>query len=416
MEWKPPDSMDDLGVRSHLLPGGNLISAVLNREVMALADRGGASNLVGDRWAALCALQAANWAGQVRPVPGSDDGLQIAQVLRLDDTPAVAATASRRGLQNPDLLFIGMRNEVPTIQAADAKFSVETARSKQVSPAVVEGLLGLRDLLPNLLGHITADPALVPGVFLCPDYPLTHHMLHRRQGILRTTVRTDEVVFVPAPPKLFFEPLQGSRVMVTLAAADDLPVQIDHSLLAALYYFRLARAAIGCWLDGAKPLLLHDDRLVADEAAVRAEAETRRAQASSACDLVLTWNDDVQAVRAQRAAVDQVATLPLLNRELRARVVSLAETSGVEPPSLNQVRRRLSAWYRGQLRDQIGPLPPPVADFPRRLEEIGRLGAALAPQFERETERVVAELVAARLPTEKPALGRSPVVSLASDE
>jgi len=413
---EPRGLMGERIVQSPLLPGGNLIAAVLNREVMGLADRGGASNLVGDRWATICALHAADWTGQVRPVPGSEAGLRVDQVLRLDDTPAVAATASKRGLQNPDLLLIGTRGETPTIQAADAKFSVETARSKQVSPAVVDGLLGLRDLLPDLIGHLAREPSLVPGVFLCPDYPLTHHMLRRRHGILRTTVRTDEVVFVPAPPRLFFEPLQGSRVMQTLAMVDDLPVRLDRSLLASLYYFRLARAAIGCWLDGTKPLLLHDDRLAIDEAAVRAETEFRRLRAHSAFDLVLSWNLDVQAVRSQRAAVDQVAALPLLNRELRAKVASLAEQAGGHPPSLNQVRRRLSHWYRGQLREQIGPLSPPVSDFPRRLEEIGRFGATLGPRLEHETERVISELAGAASQGVHPPRVRPPVASLSGEK
>ena len=41
--------------RSPLLPGGDLVSALFDREVMGLADRGGASNLIGDRWADIAA-------------------------------------------------------------------------------------------------------------------------------------------------------------------------------------------------------------------------------------------------------------------------------------------------------------------------------------------------------------------------
>ena len=41
--------------RSPLLPGGDLVSALFDREVMGFADRGGASNLVGDRWADIAA-------------------------------------------------------------------------------------------------------------------------------------------------------------------------------------------------------------------------------------------------------------------------------------------------------------------------------------------------------------------------
>src|SRR3954453_8343658 len=142
-------------VRSPLLPGGDLISAVLDREVMALADRGGARGLVGSRSAHLCAEWAESWCGKPSHVPdGSDSPLTVERVARLDARPEIAKSASKRGLQNPDLLFLGRRNGSPVIQAADAKFSVETARSKQVSPGVVEALLAIDDLLLPLTGDL----------------------------------------------------------------------------------------------------------------------------------------------------------------------------------------------------------------------------------------------------------------------
>ena len=138
--------------RSPLLPGGDLVSALFDREVMGLADRGGASNLIGDRWADIAAEHAATWIGTERRLHADDqDPLRIVRVDRLDATPAVAAAASKRGLQNPDLLLIGQRGDQQAIQAADAKFSVETARSKQVSPEVVLGLMELRNHVPGIL-------------------------------------------------------------------------------------------------------------------------------------------------------------------------------------------------------------------------------------------------------------------------
>jgi len=389
---------DDRIVRSPLLPGGDLIAAVLDRELMALADRGGASNLVGDRWADICADHAAGWVDRDRPVPDDDPTpLRVARVLRLDDTPAVAAAASKRGLQNPDLLLVGTRDGAATVQAADAKFSVETARAKQVSGAVVDALLGLRDLLPELGRGLGADNwATLPGVFLCPNYPLTHLMMRRRQGILRVTVRPDEVVLVPAPAGAFFAPLAGSSVMDPLAGVDRLPIRTDESLLAGLYYFRLARAAVGCWLDATKPLLLHNDRPEFDEVAVHDEAATRAITARGAYDLVRRWHADVDAVRAQRTAVGQVAALPMLSRDLRDLIGRLATEAGAEPPSVNQVRRRLEGWYRGQLRERVGPLLPPVADLPAALTDVAKVGAEVGPALPVEAARIIRELVAER--------------------
>lgn len=400
---------DDRIVRATVLPGGDLVAAVLNRDVMSLADRGGASNLVGDRWADLCAEHALAWHGQTVPVPDGDDiPLTVERVVRLDATPQIAAAASRRGLQNPDLLLIGHRAGEPTIQAADAKFSVETARAKQVSPGVVEALLDLRDVLPDLAGgSLPESITMAPGVFLCPNYALTHLMLQRRVGILRTTVRPEEVVLVPAPAEVFFHDLEGAAVMPVLAGVDQLPVRLEESLLAGLYYFRLARAAVGCWLDATKPLLLYHDHLTVDEALVAAEADSRTTNAPSAFALIEQWHADVQAVRADRAAVEQVAGLPLVSRDLRELIAKLAAERGGELPSVNQVRRRLGSWYRAQLRQQVGPLRPPVDDLPQKLQEIARVGASINGELQAEATRVVIEMLEDRA-VEVGVAGRGP--------
>jgi hypothetical protein len=290
-------------------------------------------------------------------------------------------------------LLIGRRGERQAVQAADAKFSVETARAKQVSPAVVENLLGLGQLVTAHLGPLGPEPALLPGVFVCPDFPLTHLMLHHRQGIVRTTVRAEQVVLLPAPPRTFFSPLEGFSLLEVLAKVDALPISTDDHLLAALYYFRLARAAVGCWLDATKPLLLFNDLLVVDEAAVRADAEARARTASSAYGLVTSWFADVETVRAQRAAVEQVAGLPLLNRDVRTLVGRLAAERGTLPPSVNQVRRRIGAWYRSRLRERVGPLTPPVTDLPGALHQLAIAGASLQPALLAEAGRIVCDLL-----------------------
>jgi hypothetical protein len=388
--------MRHTAIESRLLPGGDLVSALFNREVMMLADRGGASNLIGDRWADVAAAHAATWVGQELPHQGNDaEAFRVTDVARLDATPRVAAAASRRGLQNPDLLLIGQRGDEQFIRAADAKFSVETARAKQVSPEVVLGLLALNEEVPDLLHlQVLADrPVIQPGVFLSPDYPLSHLMLRRRHGIVRTTVRPDEVILVPAPADVFWQGVEGATIMSPLAGVDDLPVSPETSLMAGVYYFRLARAAVGFWLDAKKPLLLYNDVVPVDESAIRADATHRAQSAPSAIELIRQWDADVQTIRNQRAAVDQVAALPIPGRELRPMAARIALAAGGSPPSANQVRRRLAAWYRRELRDRVGSIAPPVADLPAVLRQIERAGRDLAPQAERELERIVTELM-----------------------
>ena len=402
-------------VVSPLLPGGDLVAAALHREVMALADRGGASGMVGARWADLCAAQATRWVGKTFPIPGTGEPKQrhrIVRIVRLDDRPAIGEAAARRALQNPDILLIGERDGRLTVQAADAKFSVETARAKQVSAAVVAGLLTLGELLTDLAGDLGPDPELVDGLFLCPDFPLTHLILRRRWGIVRTTVRAEQVAILPAPARPFFAPLEGASLMPPLASVDDLPVSIDDSLLAGLYYFRLARAAVGCWLDATGPLLpLGDrDRPAVDKPALLAEIVRRLPRARSAWELILAWDADVQPVRSQRAAVDQVTALPIANRDLRELIARMAARQGlVEGPSVNKVRRLLGAWYRGQIRERVGPLPPPLDDFPRTLSDLGRLAASLTPALDAETRRLIAELLDQGTRTD-------PLADIAADE
>jgi hypothetical protein len=386
-------------IRSPRLPGGDIFAALFDRDVMTFADRGGASNLIGDRWADLAAAHADSWSGGLGWIELADgETAPIDHVDRLDATPRIAAEASRHGLQNPDLLLIGGDEHGQVIQAADAKFSIETARSKQVSPEVVLALLGLRDRLPELLPDLEASAHIEPGIFLAPDYPLTHMVLRgdRRglRGIVRPTVEPHEVVLVPTNPAYFWDDVPGASVMAPLAELDDLPIRPAQSLLAGVYYFRLARAAVGFWLDATKPLLLFNDRLELDEAAVRAEAERRARHADSAIALIWQWDADVQTVRNQRASIEHVAGLPIPGRDLRPRAAAIAESLGADSPSANQVRRRLSAWYRAELRSRIGPVNPPVANLPDVLREIAQIGKELTPQADRELERVVRELIA----------------------
>lgn len=366
---------------------------------MTFADRGGASNLIGDRWADIAAAHAASWSDGLGWIELADgETTPIERVDRLDATPRIAAEASKHGLQNPDLLLVGGDEHGQVIQAADAKFSIETARSKQVSPEVVLALLGLRDRLPELLPDLDDSVHVEPGIFLSPDYPLTHLVLRndRRgpRGIMRPTVEPHEVVLVPTDPARFWDGVPGASIMGPLAELDDLPLRPAQSLLLGVYYFRLARAAVGFWLDATKPLLLLNDRVELNEDAVRSEAELRARRSDSAIGLIWQWDADVQTVRNQRASVEQVAGLPIPGRELRPRAAAIAESLGAEAPSANQVRRRLSAWFRAELRSRIGPVNPPVANLPEVLRQIAKIGKELTPQVDQELERVVRDLVA----------------------
>lgn len=387
--------MTDGNPRSPKLPGGDLISAALNHRVMALADRGRASGMIGNRWADLAAAAAGDWPGSQRHVPGdSSDLFSLRHVLRLDDRPEIAARASKRSLQNPDLIFVGSAAGHAALQAADAKFSVETARAKQVSGDVVTNLLSLGALITDLLPDAADGYQVVNGVFLCPDFQLTHLMFRRKYGVVRTTVRPDQVVLVAVDPADFFAPLDGVNLMAILAAIDSLPTSPDEELTVGLYYFRLARAAVGCGTDAKAPLLDRRDRPALLEKSVLTEAKHRADSARSAYDLILAWHAEVELIRRQREAVDRVAGAPIRGHEVRAMIEEYALTTRGPVPSINQVRRRLGIWYRRALVERVGPMEPPIPDLDAALDRLARAARDVSAAAPAQTRQAIADLSA----------------------
>ncbi len=387
-----PDA--ELDFQSNALPGGSLLAAVYDRAYMQLSDRGGASNRIGDRWAHLCAealterqhAESELWYGRTGVVGNA--------AVRLDDIPEIARTASRNKLQNPDFLMLGSGDGGGALWAADAKFSVDTARSKQVSSQVVQALLGLGDTVRRLLPDLDPDVAIHDGVFLCPDYALTHRLLRDRRGPRRATVKDHEVRMVSVTAQGFLEPLGQDRLRSFFVELDRLPMDPDRSLMLGLYHYRLARAALGCWQDQSAPLLAYRDPILVDEDAIEAGARALATMRTSAWGLVQRWNDITDQVRRQRAAVDQVTSLPINGKQLREQIELAAAAARVDPPSGTRVRRAIGSWYRSRIREQFGPIPPPVDDFGAVLDALGQYCRRLQPEVAPMTRQVIHELVA----------------------
>ncbi len=385
--------MRDVDIVSQKLPGRGFVGACFDRRVMALADRGQASGAVGDRWAEICAAAVTSWDGAEQSAPGGDTPFTIDQVGRLDDVPAIASTASKRGLQNPDFLVVGRDDAGPIVQGLDAKFSAETAKSRQVSAEVVGDLLQLRPLLEPLVGPIPDDVVVLDGMFLCPDFPLTRIVFTGGAGIVRPAVRADQVMLIDAPADTFFQDVDGGQLIPAFADVDELDVDPGQSLLASLYYFRLVRSAAGIQSDERRPLLGNGDRYVVDYNILSEDLAVRRRGAPSAIEMIRRWDRDAESVRAQREAVEQVAGLPIIAGELRSRIEREASARGRVAPSVNKVRRRLGAWYRAELQELVGPVRPPINDLGSILDRVGRAGRSLLPSLERETGVVVEALV-----------------------
>jgi hypothetical protein len=211
------------------------------------------------------------------------------------------------------------------------------------------------------------------------------------RGILRTTVHMDEVELVPVAPAEFWIPLEAADLIGELEQVDQLGVASMQSLAVGLYYFRLARAAVGLWQEATKPILAPPGKLALDLDQLLSVTATRTPEAESAFAMIRRWDHDVQEIRDQRSAIEHVANPPIPGKELREMVVRIAARSGSEPPSANQVRRRLGAWYRSEVRRRVGVIQPPVTDLGGILTQVAAAGRAISPQLDRELERVVLE-------------------------
>ncbi|MGN6484327.1 MAG: hypothetical protein ACTHMX_07985, partial [Thermomicrobiales bacterium] len=281
----------------------------------------------------------------------------------------------------------------PWAQAVDAKFSAETARSRQVSADVLAELLEIGPVISNHIGELDAGIDLRDGWFLCPDYSLTHYMIGQRRGTHRIAVQREEIVLLPVTSEMFLSGTEGRGLHAFFTGLDGVSSLCDRSLLLVLYELRVARAAVACWLDQSRPLLGPKEMLTLDLDAVEEAARGRARGRYSSWELILRWDDDAEETRRQRVAVDHVAAVPISGAELRREIEEAAAAVGIEPPSANRVRRRIGAWYRDRLLEAVGPLFPPVADFGSVLDRIGQEARQLRAQVASETTDIILEMV-----------------------
>ena len=390
-----PNSAGDL--RSSVLPGGSLIRALLDRRLMGLADVGGSSGAIGSRWSDIVSDHMDTLIGTEVGIPG-DHAHVVEQVIRLDSLPHVAYAASKRSLQNPDFVLLGRRNGELTLQAADAKFSIETARSKQVSVEMLSALAEVGPAYTDLLRDWHPDGTIVPGLFFTPQSAMTAYVLSGGRGITRATVKPAEVILLESSAAELTAKIPGDRARIRMAELDGLRDQAERELLLGLYYVRLSSAAGASWYDMHRPLFGPNTTSGPDFLAVDEEIVQRANESRSAYELVCRWALDAEQVRADRSAVNQASALPLPNRELREWVAVDAETFGVEAPSLNRVRKALQRWVHDQVLDEIGPIKPGEGNLDRQIGQIREVVARIAPYARTETASIVQRLGALELP------------------
>lgn len=388
---------EQIRLRSDAFPGGTLLEAYFDRDVVRLSDRGLASNMIGDRWSDIVGDEINEWPGQTISA-GNGEPVLVTHVVRLDDIPSIARIASKRKLQNPDFIVAGTTQGKHVLFAADAKYSVETAKQSQVSAETLSALLDVGPLITELIPDIDIENAVLNGIFVSPDYPLTSYMMARTRGYRSVSVPRQQFHLVPLTPLAFLGPLSGARLIAVLAGIDGLEPETRSNVLLATYYFRLVRACIGCWLDQTDPVLGPRDRgsirLAEVEDAIRLDA--RKAQTS--WHVVEAWDARAELVRRQRDAINTAMQLPMPNRELREAVMRAAAATGGTPPSLNRVRKAIGSWYSGEIIDRVGVVLPPVSDLPSLLLRIETIARDLGPELQVRIPEIISEQLRAVRP------------------
>lgn len=384
-----PKSEGDL--RSPAFPGGTLIRALLDRRLMGLADLGGSSARIGDRWSDIVSDHIDSLVGREVVIPGGGSH-RVEQVIRLDALPHVAHAASKRSLQNPDFVLLGNDHGRRTMQASDAKFSIETARSRQVSVEVLAALAEVGLEYTDLLGDWHPDGTIVPGLFFAPQSALTSYVLSGGRGITRSTIKPEEVVLLDVSAVELTAQIPGAGARQRLAVLDRLDGQVQTELLLGLYYTRLSSAAGASWFDMHRPLFGPSDLAGPDFDQVDREIARRATQSRNGYDLISGWAIEAEDVRADRLALNQAAGLPLPNRELREWTAADASSLGVEPPSLNRVRKELQRWVHNLLIAEVGVIEPGQDNLAEHIAQFRALVGQLLPGARIEVTRIVEQL------------------------
>lgn len=395
-------------VKSPRLPGGSLLSAYLDRQLMMWSDRGGASRHIGDGWAAHCSgwltqAQDAEW-----PVPNGQP-FNVSDILRLDDIPAVSREANQYHLENPDFLIIGSRPDEPStalVEAVDAKFAADRIKPSQVSAQIVENLLTIpsegvtRQLVKDTLdargygSHVISD-----GSFMCPNSALTEFLLKRASRQRDNPAASAEIIRIEPEPSGMFDGVPAARLIGQLARQDGLPVSPRDNLLSTIYYLRVACACVYLHGEQHAPLFTLEDAEAPEVGVVGAELTRRAESGHSAYQLMLDLVDEAEVVRDARQSLANVASLPLRMSEIRA----LLQRAGLDEESgkvaLRTVRRDLELEFRRRLYADIGEIS---ADDPRALPEILDEVAHAARQLRADMHgyatHLLAEVSAARPP------------------
>ncbi len=384
-------------VFSDKLPGGNLILAVLDRDLMTWSDRGGASRHFGDCWSEMVTDHLNEQIGSTRSLR-SGETYQLESVVRLDDDTRIAIQAGRHKLTNPDFVLFGRKPDGGTVlQAADSKFAVDTIKPAQVSAEALQALLDVENGLARIAleqavhSHDVISASVERGVFLSPHGPLTEFFLPRLLTDPRIEVDRSHIELIDVKPMKLFGGLEIAPLIGELARIDHLPVTPRDHLTSAMYYLRVACACAWMWVEERTPLLSRDDPPEVDYTDLSGEIERRSRRAESAFDVPVTWSVSVEEVTRNRKALNDMMSVPVRMSEIRKMVEKAG--LGENRKAVKTVRAGLDRRYRQRMLDEVGEIPSTLSQpLPDVLQQVATVSRSLRPELMKLTGELVEEI------------------------
>ena len=384
-------------IRSPKLPGGTLISAVLDRRLMGWSDRGGASKIFGDIWSEHCWHYLSNGAEIFQNQQYDHTRTRI---IRLDDVPEIAIQAGRNKLPNPDFLILTPVPETGySVRAVDAKFAVDRLKRTQISPESIRELIELPGSLARVAleqhggGTVTDRLSYQSGLFLGPSSLLNDYFYRELTSGDEPSIPSDELELVPVSSETLFSTVEDLPVMNHLKEIDHLEARSDSGkIVLDMYYLRLATAARWFETQSQMPLLSTErfDPAPVDDV-VRA-TRNRVEAGESAYGLIEQWALVTEQVVERQKQVRNAARLPVKMSELR----KLLEQHDIEPANktVRKTRGILERKFMDRLIEETGTIPS-VSDHQMGsvIQLVKSTSRSLRDEIRAEAQRIVTDVI-----------------------
>jgi hypothetical protein len=383
-------------IRSPHLPGGTLISAVLDRQLMAWSDRGGASRIFGDIWSEHCWGILTNGSSLFEEPPLSTSK---PLVVRLDDSPDIAIQAGRHKLPNPDFLIVspGTRGTY-SVRAIDAKFAVDRLRRTQVSPESIRDLVELPGSLARRLLETQIDVSAfdeleyAPGMFIGPNSLLNDYFHQQLTSGNEPQIPATELKLIAVESREIFNRVDERELMSLLQEIDGLEATSPQSgIVLGMYYLRLASAARWFETQARQPLLTLEPARQAPADLALSTAREKIERGVSAYGLIEEWSESAEHSVARQKRVKDAARLPVRMGEIRKLVGT--HRFDDEKKAVRIVRASLDKVFFRRLIESTGEIPAePAEPFEQTIERVRIASENLRQPMFHEARTIVRQL------------------------